>query len=194
MARAKSFDRDAVLSKAMAVFWEKGYEATSMQDLVTAMGIHRGSLYDTFTDKAHLFQAAITHYTETVISPAIAPLQQPGAARAAIEQYFLTFVERAATESPSRGCLLTNAVVELAAHQPTVAGILKKSLQQVEDALYRALGRAQDTGEISPDQDIRALAHYLTTSLQGLRVMAKLDTDLETLKQSAQLILWALDR
>lgn len=193
MARSKTFDRETVLAKAMEVFWEKGYEATSMQDLVDAMGIHRGSLYDTFKDKHHLFLEAIAHYNATVVKAAIAPLQAPGASRRAIEQHFLSLAERAATDVQRKGCFMTNSVVELAAHDPTAAIPLRKSLRQVEDAFYRALGRAQDQGEIKGDKDIRALAQYLTSSLQGLRVMSKVNAEPDALQQIARLILRVLD-
>ncbi|MBE7379837.1 MAG: TetR/AcrR family transcriptional regulator [Leptolyngbya sp. SIO1E4] len=193
MARPKAFDQETVLSKAMEVFWEKGYEATSMQDLVAAMGIHRGSLYDTFQDKRHLFLAAIAYYNTTVTKAAIAPLQAPGASRSVIEQHIIAFAEQAATDPHRRGCLMTNSIIELATQDPEVAIALRRSLRSVEDAFYRALGRAQDNGEISPDKDIRALAQYLTSSLQGLRVMSKVNPDREALRQTAQLILQVLD-
>ncbi|NER84848.1 MAG: TetR/AcrR family transcriptional regulator [Leptolyngbya sp. SIO1D8] len=193
MARPKAFDREAVLSKAMEVFWEKGYEATSMQDLVDAMGIHRGSLYDTFQDKRHLFLEAIAHYNTTVTKVAIAHLQAPGASRSAIEKHLMVFAEEAATDPHRRGCLMTNSIVELAIHDPEVATSLRRSLRTVEDAFCRALGRAQDKGEIAPDKDIHALAQYLTSSLQGLRVMSKVNPDREALVQVAQLTLAVLD-
>ncbi len=192
MARPKAFDREQVLTKAMEVFWEKGYEATSMQDLVVAMGIHRGSLYDTFQDKRTLFLAAIAHYRNTVVRESTACLQIPGAARSAIEAYVMAFAERAVSASQRRGCLMTNAIVEVAAHDPEATAILNRSLRSVEDAFYRALGRAQDNNEIDPDKDIRAIAQYLTSSLQGLRVMAKVNPDPEVLRQIAQLTLQVL--
>ena len=193
MVRPRSFERETVLSKAMEVFWEKGYEATSMQDLVEAMGIHRGSLYGTFKDKRHLFLEAIAHYNMAVIRKAIAHLQAPGASRPAIEQHLLTFANGAAEKNQQRGCLVTNAIMELATHDPEVAASLLRSLQSVEDAFYRALGRAQDKGEIAPDKDIRALSQYLTSNLQGLRVMAKVNPDRAALQQIAQVALQALD-
>ena len=88
MARTKTFDPSVALEQAMAVFWLKGYEATSMQDLVEAMGINRASLYATFGDKRQLFLAAIAHYDATVVRPAMAPLEAPGAAKAEIIQHF----------------------------------------------------------------------------------------------------------
>ncbi|MEM1310882.1 MAG: TetR/AcrR family transcriptional regulator [Cyanobacteria bacterium P01_H01_bin.153] len=193
MARSKTFNPEVALSKAMAVFWEKGYAATSMQDLVDAMGIHRGSLYDTFQDKRQLFLRAIAHYHHTVVESAIAHLKARGAGREAIEWHFKNLAERALESSPQRGCLVTNTLVELAAQDPEIATILKKGLQQVEDAFFQALVRAQDQGEIAADKDLRALAHYLTSSLQGIRVMSQVDTEPDSLRQTAQLVLSALD-
>ncbi|MEM9006865.1 MAG: TetR/AcrR family transcriptional regulator [Cyanobacteria bacterium P01_F01_bin.86] len=191
MARSKTFDRETVLAKAMDVFWAKGYESTSMQDLVEAMGIHRGSLYDTFKDKRHLFLAAIAHYNTAIVQESIAPLQVPGASRPAIERYLIAFAENAA-DPHQRGCMITNSIIELAAHDPEVATSLHRGLRLVEDAFYRALGRAQDKGEIAPHRDLRSLSQYLTSSLQGLRVTAKVNHDREALRQVAQLILQVL--
>ncbi|NJN21142.1 MAG: TetR/AcrR family transcriptional regulator [Leptolyngbya sp. RL_3_1] len=192
MARPKTFEREAVLAKAMAVFWEKGYEATSMQDLVQAMGINRGSLYDTFQDKRHLFLAAIAHYTDTVIQETVSVLQAPDASRAAIEAHFKGLVERV-VDSHCRGCLITNTVLELAARDADVALRLRASLQKVEDGFFRALGRAQDRGEIAPDRNLRALAHYLTTCIQGLRVISQVNPHPDALKQTVALMLRSLD-
>ena len=193
MARTKAFDPEIALSKAMEVFWQKGYTATSVHDLVTAMGINRGSLYDTFIDKRHLFLQAIAHYHDTVVTAAIAHLQAPCAARAEIEQHFLDLATRASADRQQRGCLMTNTVVELAGQDAEVASLLKQSMLRVEEAFYRALMRAQAQGEISSDKDIWALAQYFTSSLQGLRVMAKAGADATTLQSLVRLILQALE-
>ena len=193
MARTKAFDPDIALSKAMDVFWQKGYTATSVHDLLTAMGINRGSLYDTFIDKRHLFLQAIAHYHDTVVTAAIAHLQAPDAARLEIEQHFFDLAARTSADRQQRGCLITNTVVELAGQDAEVASLVKQGMQRVEEAFYRALVRAQDQGEISTDKDIRALAQYFTSSLQGVRVMAKTGADATTLQTIVSLILHALD-
>lgn len=191
MARTKAFDPKLALSKAMAVFWQQGYTATSIQDLVEAMGIHRGSLYDTFQDKRQLFLQAIALYQDTVVHSAIAPLKAPGASRAEIEQHFWRLAERSA-EQPC-GCLLTNTLVELASEDVELVTLLNQGLQQVEDAFFQALVRAQDQGEVSAHQDLRTLAHYLTTSLQGVRVMSRLQPSAHALRPTISLILEGLD-
>jgi TetR/AcrR family transcriptional repressor of nem operon len=193
MARRKEFDRDEVLEKAMEAFWCQGYEATSIEDLVKHMGINRGSLYDTFRDKRTLFLEAIAHYDNTVTSKAIAELEAPGSAKQAIANYFQSLVERATLDRQRRGCFLTNSVVELAAHDPDAASRLAANLQRLESAFYNALVRAKAEGEISQHKDIRALARFFTSSLQGLRVMSKVNPEPSALQDAANVIVSVLD-
>lgn len=176
----------------MQVFWEKGYEATSMQDLVLAMGINRGSLYDTFRDKRQLFLAAIAHYSDTLVKQATDRLQTPGAARQAIEEYFEDLVDCIVNSPCCRGCLMTNSIVELSSHDPEIAASLKKTLIRLEDSFYTALVRARDRQEISSAQDLRSLARYLTASAQGLQVISKVDPDPHSLRDIVKTIMAAL--
>ncbi|MEM6423627.1 MAG: TetR/AcrR family transcriptional regulator [Cyanobacteria bacterium P01_H01_bin.119] len=192
MARQKSFNQTAVLEKAMEVFWQKGYEATSMTDLVTAMGINRGSLYDTFEDKRQLFLQAIAHYRQTLSKTMLERLKTPEASRQAIEDHFWWIAQQIASAEGWRGCLMTNTIVELSSQDDAIAAQTKANLQRIEDAFFCALLRAQDREEISPDKDIRALARYFTTAMQGLQVMAKLSPDPIAIQDSVTVILSVL--
>jgi TetR/AcrR family transcriptional regulator, transcriptional repressor for nem operon len=193
MARHKAFDPDAVLEKAMQVFWQKGYEATSIQDLVAAMGINRGSLYATFQDKRQLFLRAIAHYSHTALQQAIGRLQTPGSARQAIADYFYSLVQALAAQSPCQGCLMTNTIVELSLQDAEIAAQLKQSLLTLEEAFYAALLRAKAQAEINPKADLRTLARYLTASVQGLQVISKVDPGLDSLRDMVKTILMVLD-
>lgn len=175
MARPKSFDREDVLGKAMDTFWERGYEATSIQDLVESMGINRGSLYDTFGDKRGLFQAAIAFYDDKVVRKAIAHLEAPGASKQAIVEHFQQLA--ALEDADCRGCLITNAAVEMGIRDPDLHRQIAANLQRVEDAFFKALTRSQDKGEVAADVDTRSLARYFTCVMQGLRVMSRLRPD-----------------
>jgi TetR/AcrR family transcriptional repressor of nem operon len=106
MARPKEFDPDQALDRAVELFWRKGYEATSIQDLVEALGINRSSLYGTFGDKHALYLAAIDRYCEDVVAPRVAELDQAASPRAAIRQLFLSLPTRATRRRERRGCLL----------------------------------------------------------------------------------------
>lgn len=193
MPRPKEFEREVVLEKAMELFWQKGYEATSVQDLVQHMGINRGSLYDTFKDKHNLFLAAVSHYHETVVKDAIARLEAPSASRSAIVDYFNRMVDCLTGDEAQRGCLMTNTIVELAVQHPDIAAQLQMSLQRIERAFKAALTRAQLAGELAADKDVADLARYLVCCVQGLRVMCKTNVSREQFQATVDLMLSVLD-
>jgi TetR/AcrR family transcriptional regulator, transcriptional repressor for nem operon len=193
MARPKEFSREEVLNKAMITFWRLGYEATSVQDLVAAMGINRGSLYDTFGDKHDLFLATLDHYIQSVVKVTFSRLEKSGSVKQALTEFILDFfVEPAITDLDLKGCLVTNSVVELAPHDQECARRVLKNLQWIEETFYRVLVRAQEQGEISEEKDLRALSRFFTSGLQGLQVMAKLDPDRTKLRDIAQVMVSVL--
>ena len=183
MARQKAFDRQVALEKAMETFWQYGYEGTSIQILLQAMGINRGSLYDTFKDKRSLFLEAITHYEATVIEAAIQQLEAPDAGKAAIIEHFQQLVNFIASDQSRWGCFTTNIAVELCNHDKKAATQVKQSLRRIRNAFLHALNNAQARGEISTDTDIEALSYFLICILQGLRVMGKVNPERQMLDQ-----------
>lgn len=182
MARHKEFDRANVLEKAMQAFWRRGYEGTSVQDLVEATGINRGSMYDTFGDKRGLFQAAVQHYIANVSVQRLAKVSDAADPLDGIRAYFEGLIEFSVGDGRELGCLITNSVVELAPHDAVIGETLRKSFARVEDTFYRALLKAQQDGDIAQGQDIRALARFLTATVNGLRVFARADADAATLR------------
>lgn len=193
MARPKEFSHEEVLDKAMITFWRLGYEATSVQDLVAAMGINRSSLYDTFGDKHDLFLAALDHYIQSVVKVTFSRLEKSGSVKQALTEFILDFfVEPAITDPDRKGCLVTNSVVELAPHDQECAQRVLSNLRWIEEAFYRVLVRAQEQGEISEEKDLRALSRFFTSGLQGLRVIAKLDPDRTKLRDIAYVMVSVL--
>ncbi|MGB0564284.1 MAG: TetR/AcrR family transcriptional regulator [Spirulinaceae cyanobacterium] len=182
MARPKAFDRQLVLEKAMETFWQKGYEATSVQDLLKAMGLNRGSLYDTFGDKRSLFLEAIAHYETNVVQTAIAKLEAPNAGKAAIVAHFRGLIERLESDRARWGCLMTNVAVELCNQDTEARTCIQRSLRRIEQAFVQALTHAQAQGEITPEADVEALACFLLCMMQGLRVVTKVSRDRQTLQ------------
>jgi len=157
----------------MQVFWSHGYAGTSIQQLVDATGINRASLYTTFGDKERLFLAALDHYVAEVSAVRVARLREATSARAGLEQYFDDLVTFGAGDGRGLGCLLTNAAVELAPHDPGVAARLQASFGRVERALEETIRRGQAAGELDPARDPKALAAFLVTVIQGLRVLMR---------------------
>ena len=192
MARTKEFEPERALTRAMDLFWRRGYEATSVHDLLEEMGIGRGSMYDTFGDKRALFLAALDRFEETRVSRADEILEGSASAVEGIRRLFETTIEGLVSYEPRRGCLLANTAVELAPHDEEVAGRISRYVRRTEDAFERALVRGRATGEIPADKDPKALARFLVSILHGVRVLARAGVDRAVLDDSVRTALEAL--
>jgi TetR/AcrR family transcriptional regulator, transcriptional repressor for nem operon len=190
VARTKEFEPLAALDAAMELFWRKGYEAASMRELLDAMGIGRGSFYDTFGDKHALFLSALDRFQEARTSWVEEVLRGEGLD--SVEEVFRRSLDGLFQFQPRRGCLLANSAVELAPHDPDVAARISDYIRRTEDAFEGVLVRARDRGEIRSDSDPRALARFLVNTLHGLRVLARAGADRETLEDTVRVALGAL--
>ena len=193
MPRPKEFNPDDAIEKAMQVFWHKGYEATSMEDLLTAMDLNRGSLYDTFGDKRTLFLKVMDRYCTTFAGPKFSLLDQPGPALPTLRRFISGMIEGGLADPQRRGCLIANTVMELSPHEKEIAGKLRQALKMAEDTFFKVLARAKQQGELKPDKDPRALARFLTTMMQGTIVMIKAGASTDVVKQTAETALSILD-
>jgi len=193
MPRPKEFIPDDVIEKAMQVFWHKGYEATSMEDLLSAMDLNRGSLYDTFGDKRQLFLKVIDRYCHGFVGEKFSLLDQPGPALPTLRRFIHGMIEGGLADPQRRGCLIANTVMELSPHEKKIAGTLRQVLKTAENTFYRVLVRATQQGELKKGQDPRALARFLVTMMQGTIVMIKAGASADAVKQSAETALSILD-
>ena len=193
MARTKEFDPDAALRGALELFWERGYEATSMADLVAHLGIARASIYATFGGKRELYLKALDRYGELAHPYLLTDLSQPGQALPAVRAIVTRYALEAAQDDKRRGCFVVNTAVELAPHDPAAARRVQASWDYLETALTSALIRARAQGELAESKDPRALARCLLVFLQGLRVMGKAATEPERLRDAAAQVLALLD-
>lgn len=193
MARAKQFDPDVALDRAMELFWRQGYEATSMADLVEHLGIGRASLYATFGDKHELYVRALRRYLETRSPDPVEVLSQPGPALPAIRDLVRSYVEETLADQHRRGCMIVNSATELLPHDTRVAQIVESGWDHLEVALTSALTRARAQGELPADRDPRAIARFLLVFLQGVRVLAKGTADPARLRDAAHQALQILE-
>jgi TetR/AcrR family transcriptional repressor of nem operon len=193
MPRPKEFNPDDAIEKAMQVFWHKGYEATSMEDLLAAMNLNRGSLYDTFGDKRQLFLKVMDRYCHGFVGEKFSLLDQPGPALPSLRLFIHGMIEGGLADPQRRGCLIANTVMELSPHEEEIAGTLRQALKMAEDTFFRVLDRAKQQGELKNDKDPRALARFLTTMLQGTIVMIKAGTSADVVNQTAETTLSILD-
>ncbi|GAA0916073.1 TetR/AcrR family transcriptional regulator [Streptomyces thermoalcalitolerans] len=194
MARTKEFDPDAALQSALELFWQRGYEATSMADLVEHLGVGRASIYATFGSKHELYLKALDRYAETRDPRLVAELSRPGPALPAVRAVVRAFAaEAAAPESRLNGCFITNTAAELAPHDVAAARRVENSWERLETALHSALVRAQAQGELPEGRDPRALARMLLVLLQGMRVVGKASSDPARVRDAAEQALALLD-
>lgn len=172
----KQFDVEAALAKAMQAFWARGYEATSMQDLVTCMGLNRGSLYATFGDKRSLFIQALRRYDETHREAWLAAIRAAKGPRDAVLAAFEGAIEAALdrrVEGASDGCFLVNTALELSPHDAEIGAIVARGFAETEDFFRAMIAEGQAAGEIPAELDPRETARSLLGLFIGLRVLAR---------------------
>lgn len=167
MARTKAFEPEKALANALALFWQHGYEATSMQMLVEATGLSRSSLYDTFGDKRQLYCAALAQYRQQTEPP----LEVDGelSVREAIREKFMEVIE----DESRRGCFVVNTAVELSPHDAEITQTVHDSFAVSEQKFLALLELGQASGELPAHLDIRATARFLLNASCGLQVLVK---------------------
>lgn len=192
MARPKGYDLEAALDNAVKTFWEKGYEATSIQDLVDSMGIQRASLYSAFGSKQKLFLAVLDRYGDIVVSQLVEALESHDSGKESIRLFFQRVIDQIMSTGPWRGCLITNSAVEIGFSDLATKEKVTYLLGQIEQGFYQTLVRAKSAGEID-EQDLHAMARYFTGCLQGLLVIGKVCPERSRLEDIVKIALAALD-
>ncbi|AHH97185.1 TetR/AcrR family transcriptional regulator [Kutzneria albida] len=177
MARAKSFDTEAAVDAAMQVFWTNGYAGTTPQQLVDALGIGRGSLYNAFTSKHALYERALRRYQESETARLIEVLDGHGPARDRIRAALDLVVTASLRDSGGRGCMIANAAVEFGGTDEIVGHLVRRVFDRQEAAFRGAIEEGQLAGEIDRAADAGALASALLATINGIRVLAKADPD-----------------
>ncbi|XTZ36880.1 TetR/AcrR family transcriptional regulator [Salmonella enterica] len=191
--RPKVFDREAALDKAMTLFWQHGYEATSLSDLVEATGAKAPTLYAEFTNKEGLFRAVLDRYITRFARQHESLLQsEEKSVEQALQDYF-TAVARCftSTDTPA-GCFMINTSATLAASSQPIAETIKSRHAQQEETLLQFLIQRQQRGEIPPSTDPAKLAQFLGCILQGMSISAREGASCDKLLQitTTTLRLW----
>ena len=170
--RPKQFDDNEVLARAMTVFWHQGYEATSLDDLINAMGKPRQSLYRTFTDKHTLFLKALRFYDENVTAKVINTLNADGPAIDNLRSVFKMW--HAAVSSPERlGCLMVNTSTQDFPDDSEVTRLVKANQSRGIKAFEKTLKRAQLEGDVDSSIDPKAVARTICATVNGMLAMSR---------------------
>ena len=173
MARTREFNEDKVLDAAMQLFWEKGYEATSLSDLTSRMGIQRPSIYAAFGDKKELFETALRKYMMSRASETRDKLQSHSSVKEAFAAFFADVVAEEYAGDCSRGCFCINTMVELAPHDEKFEILTREHQMYLSVIFQETIERGIQSGELNANIEAKALSQALIISLIGLTVMLK---------------------
>jgi TetR/AcrR family transcriptional repressor of nem operon len=173
MARTKEFNEDQALDKAVEIFWHKGYNGTSAQDLVTHLGLSRSSLYDTFGDKQQLFTKSLQRYQQQAQNAVKELLENSENVKETLQAIFKQAVIESLEDRITKGCFMVNSSVELAMHDEEIAKIVKSNSQTMEEVFTNAVKKGQAAGHISKQLDAKVLARFIFNNYSGIRVLAR---------------------
>ena len=181
MPKTITFDRDAVVQDVMELFWKKGYNGTSMQDLVDVTGLNRSSFYNTFGDKFSLFEEALKHYREQQDQFLAESFSEARSPKQALQALFMGISDdiRAGNQ---KGCMFTSCTSEMN-HEPAVKDFLVENMERVVASFAALISQGQAQGEISRSKNPETLALYLFSNLQGLRLTSMLEPNLEAVTE-----------
>lgn len=191
MARPQQFSEDQALDSAMALFWEKGFHATSFKDLVEQTGVCRASLYKTFGDKENLYTKALQHYREKMACTT-RPLGEGEKVTDFLRHFFQNKIEGAIKQKP-QGCLFINATTELITKDEAIRELLIQNEQSQRNWLQSLLEIGKERGEFAPNMDTSAVAHYLFVAIQGVTINAMTQKDTLQIKKVIDLLINGLE-
>jgi len=191
VARPKEFDRDAALQAAVNVFCDRGFEGTSTEDLLHAMCISRQSLYDTFGDKRQLYLESLQQYVATSIAEQIRALNSEATVLAGLEAALLAFASKSG-KSGTPGCMGIGATCEFGMSDPDVTALIATADKALQASLERRIADGKSSGEISPEVDPRAAAHFIKATFAGIKLAARGGAAVTSLHAIAQMALRSL--
>lgn len=193
MPRPREFDESAALDAAVACFWQRGYEATSVRDLAESMGISGPSLYNSFGNKHDLFVQALERYLDRGLRARVARLESALPPKQAIRRFFEEIIDRSVSDRERRGCFLINSALEVAPHDPDLGRVIADRLGEIETFFRRSIKAAQANGSVPRERNAKDTARLLLGVLLGLRVLARSKPERALLEGVARPALALLD-
>lgn len=190
MARPRSFDEEAALDAATALFWRNGVASTSVRELGAAMGLGLPSLYNAFGDKRALFTRCLDRYLEGSMRARMRGLEGASCPRDAIATFLDEIVTRSLADP--RGCFLVNSALEVAPHDAELRATIAARLDELESFFLRMVCAGQADGSIAHVRSAADLARLLVTTVMGLRVLSRLRPEAELLRGAVRQVLAAL--
>lgn len=189
MPKLKQFDERVVLQEAINIFWQKGYHATSIQDLVKGLGINRASLYATYGNKKALFVAALMAYQANGRAVVDELLAAQSDVLEGLEELFRYMIQNTLNSEDCKGCFTVNTTTELLPNDEEIKGVLLQNQIQFEQLLTAYLQKGVTAGAISPDKDLPTISHLLLVLINGIQVTTKIEANPPKLNNMIPLVL-----
>lgn len=189
MPRTKSYNETEVLERAMELFWQKGFHATSIQDLVSHLGVHRGSLYGQFGDKKQLFDASLLHYRKINTEKIKDLLSKQTSIKEGFRNLLYNAVEDNQHDNDKKGCFMVNAATELASQDPEIKTILKGNHETLTQLFADFIENGQQKGQIDKSKNPNHIANLIFTFFCGIVVIGKIQNHKEDILSSIDTIL-----
>lgn len=173
LARPRTFDEDKVLDAAIACFWNRGFEATSVRDLATGMGINGPSLYNAFGDKRALFAQALERYAARSMRERIARLERQHEPKKAVQEFFRELIARSIADPDHRGCLIVNSAIEVSPHDDELRPVIAAYLGEIESFFRRCVERGRTSNAIPATAAPADMGRLFLGIVLGIRVAAR---------------------
>jgi len=193
MARPREFNETAALEAAIACFWNRGYEATSVRDLAENMGLSAPSLYNAYGDKHALFVQALEHYLDRSMRERIKRLENSRPPKQAICEFIGEIIDHSVNDRERRGCFLVNSALEVAPHDKKLGKLIAERFAELEAFFARSIRKAQTEGTVSRKVVVKDLARLLLGIVVGIRVLARVRPEAAMLEGVARPVLALLD-
>lgn len=189
--RPQSFDRAQALCAAMRLFWDRGYDGTSFDDLIAAMGISASSFYNAFGSKEALYQEAIDAYLQRVGAWFLTILNDRTDTRTAFDHLLTTAATQFTRDDQPAGCMIAAAATQCAPTQARLRDLLATQRTQSEAAMAARLRQGLQAGDLPPGTDIEALAAFYSSLLRGMAIQARDGVPRERLQDIAHIAMQA---
>ncbi|MGL4631282.1 MAG: TetR/AcrR family transcriptional regulator [Leadbetterella sp.] len=194
MARTREFDEEKVIDIATNLFWKNGYHGVSTQDLIDAFGISKSSMYGAYHDKRNLFILALQNYRSKASQGMINAMKEDKSFEETITKLLSTIVSESVNDPDCKGCFIVNTAIELAPHDQEIADILRENRENITQSIARSIQQGIEDKVLSISNNPRAIANYLYSVINGMRVDAKIHKDKDQFADVMKLALSVLQK